>query len=299
MARLGMDVDVVESLGKQLRTQGQSIRMTVGKVDALINQAGQHWYGGRGRSFVNQWQTIHRQHLLTVAESIEGLGQSALNNAAEQRGVSGDGGSAISGPHQQPSVHAGNAGLSSFLKTPEMSAAAAILGVTGLLSTLGKNSSLVGRYGGVYQTLFGQGEKMADFWRYKKALNGPFQVNGLADALDNSSTLGWLGKGLTGLSVIDGVGTLLDEKKPWEERVGAGWGAAMSLMKTSKNPVAYLGGVAGSSIGLAVAAGSQVDWSASGARMVWDEVSRNPGVIVEELGKSATKMLTEDIWKIF
>jgi len=84
-----MDADVVEALGKQLRTQGQSIRMTVSKVDALVNQAGRQWDGGRSRAFVIRWQLTHRRALLQLAESIEGLGQSALNNAAEQRHASG------------------------------------------------------------------------------------------------------------------------------------------------------------------------------------------------------------------
>ena len=95
MARLGMDADVVEALGKQLRTQGQSIRMTVSKVDALVNQAGRQWDGGRSRAFVIQWQLTHRRDLLQLAESIEGLGQAALNNASEQRHVSDTSGTSV------------------------------------------------------------------------------------------------------------------------------------------------------------------------------------------------------------
>lgn len=106
MARLGMDADVVEALGKQLRTQGQSIRMTVSKVDALVNQAGRQWDGGRSRAFVIQWQLTHRRDLLQLAESIEGLGQAALNNASEQRAVSASGATPSTSPssHQERSL---------------------------------------------------------------------------------------------------------------------------------------------------------------------------------------------------
>lgn len=106
MTRLGMDVEAVESVGRQLNQHGSRIRATMGAVDTLVGQAGGQWWGARGRRFVEEWRTLHRPALVRLAEAVEGLGRSALNNAAEQRtasattgghGVSGGGGRSTSG----------------------------------------------------------------------------------------------------------------------------------------------------------------------------------------------------------
>lgn len=89
MTRIGMDVDVVESVGRKLMRQGQSVTSVVRAVDGLIEQAGASWWGGRGRQFVDQWRTVHRPALLKVSGAVDGLGHSALENAREQRVVSG------------------------------------------------------------------------------------------------------------------------------------------------------------------------------------------------------------------
>lgn len=83
-----MDVDVVESVGRQLRQQGGQLTAAIRSVDALVDAVRDHWWGVRGRDFVREWQAVHRPALLRVADSVAGLGQSALNNSAEQRGVS-------------------------------------------------------------------------------------------------------------------------------------------------------------------------------------------------------------------
>ena len=97
MVRLGMDVEAVESVGRALKQRGDHVTAVVRAVDGLIETADAQWWGGRGREFVREWRTVHRPALLKVAGSVRGLGQSALNNASEQRDVSGSGGLATPG----------------------------------------------------------------------------------------------------------------------------------------------------------------------------------------------------------
>lgn len=91
MTLLGMDADVVESVGKQLKHEGESVTSVIRTVDGLIERAGANWWGAHGRDLAQQWRTVHRPALLKVAGAVDGLGQSAVNNAREQRGVSAAG----------------------------------------------------------------------------------------------------------------------------------------------------------------------------------------------------------------
>ena len=89
MSRLGMDIDVVESVGKGLKQQGRQIRSIVQVVDPRVNQIGGAWWGRRGLTFVSDWRLVHRAALLRLAEAVEGLGASAHNNVESQRSISG------------------------------------------------------------------------------------------------------------------------------------------------------------------------------------------------------------------
>ncbi len=91
MSRLGMDADVVESVGKQLKHEGQGVTSIIRAVDGLVERAGTNWWGAHGRDLAQQWRTVHRPALLKVAGAVDGLGQSALNNAHDQRGASAPG----------------------------------------------------------------------------------------------------------------------------------------------------------------------------------------------------------------
>lgn len=97
MARLGMDADTVEAVGRQLMAKGQSLTALVRTVDGLINSANAHWWGHGGRQFVDQWRNVDRKALLQAAQSVEGLGRSAVNNAADQRRKSSSAGAAPAG----------------------------------------------------------------------------------------------------------------------------------------------------------------------------------------------------------
>jgi len=108
MARLGMDVDTVEAVGRKLQRQGDYLANVAGTIDALVGQAGSLWDGNVGRRFVDEWRSHHRAVLLNAGHAVRGLGTSALNNAAEQRRASGQGPSGSAGLARSRSVSGGS-----------------------------------------------------------------------------------------------------------------------------------------------------------------------------------------------
>jgi len=88
MAQLGMDVEAVESVGRQLKQSATSVDQIVGGLDKTVNGLLQLWEGPDAQRFVQSWPTF-RKSLIAAQASVAGLGQSALNNASEQRDASG------------------------------------------------------------------------------------------------------------------------------------------------------------------------------------------------------------------
>lgn len=88
MARMGMDVEAVEKTGRDLKTKATNIQTLIGEIEGLVTGLSSVWDGKDAQQFVNEWWPQHKKNLSAVKESIEGLGQSALNNASEQREVS-------------------------------------------------------------------------------------------------------------------------------------------------------------------------------------------------------------------
>lgn len=95
MARQGMDVDQVESAGKELKARSQEIDALVAKVDGIVRKLPGVWDGPDAQQFVNEWWPEHKKSLAHVSTSVAGLGQSALNNASQQRQVSGSNGGGL------------------------------------------------------------------------------------------------------------------------------------------------------------------------------------------------------------
>ena len=89
MAQLGMDADVVEGLGHQLKQQAQEIGNVINQINHIVGQLESNWWGPDAQTFANDWWPQHRTELNNALNNIDGLGQSALNNATEQRNVSG------------------------------------------------------------------------------------------------------------------------------------------------------------------------------------------------------------------
>ncbi|NQX28324.1 WXG100 family type VII secretion target [Microbacteriaceae bacterium VKM Ac-2854] len=86
---MGMDVDAVETAGRNLKSQAGELQTKLNQIDALVRNLTSIWDGKDANEFVNSWWPEHKRSLTTVISHIDGLGQSALNNANEQRDVSG------------------------------------------------------------------------------------------------------------------------------------------------------------------------------------------------------------------
>jgi len=85
----GMDVGAVRQLGHNLQGQAHQIEQVINSVQQLVVHSQDVWKGHDATQFADWWNTQHRPALQHVMEAVRGLGQSALNNAAEQEQVSG------------------------------------------------------------------------------------------------------------------------------------------------------------------------------------------------------------------
>ena len=88
MARMGMDADAVESAGRALKERAGQIDAIVSNLDRSVKGLLNVWDGPDAQTFVHKWWPEHRAVLVGAGSHVDGLGQSALNNASEQRGVS-------------------------------------------------------------------------------------------------------------------------------------------------------------------------------------------------------------------
>jgi WXG100 family type VII secretion target len=85
----GMNVDQVENLGRQLKGKANEIDGLTNAINGLVDQLQTTWKGHDASEFKGWWDSQHRPALQRLREAIDGLGQSALHNASEQRQVSG------------------------------------------------------------------------------------------------------------------------------------------------------------------------------------------------------------------
>jgi hypothetical protein len=83
----GMDVGEVRRLGGSLQASAGRIDSLITRIESAVS--GSTWVGPDASMFKNQWWPEHKAHLKQMSEKLHGLGQSALNNAAEQERVSG------------------------------------------------------------------------------------------------------------------------------------------------------------------------------------------------------------------
>jgi surface antigen/uncharacterized protein YukE len=104
-----MDVDAVEAAGRELQAKAQSIDTIVANLDKTVNSLTGVWDGKDAQTFISEWWPDHKKALAAASQSVSGLGQSALNNASEQRQASGAGG--ISGTAVAGLAAAGTAAL--------------------------------------------------------------------------------------------------------------------------------------------------------------------------------------------
>ena len=109
MANLvGMDVEVVEKVGRQLKGRASEMHALSASISTLVDQLQSVWSGQDAIQFKGWWEQQHRPALERLRAAIDGLGQSVLSNAAEQHYVS----SGASGERATVSPAAPPSGLS-------------------------------------------------------------------------------------------------------------------------------------------------------------------------------------------
>lgn len=119
---VGMDVDQVQQLSKDLRAQAERIEDVSGRIDDLIRRMGTIWRGTDAERFADWWSSQHRPAVRAVHDAIEGLAQSAKNNADDQARASGQSAPAGHGPAS--GTGGANAPISGPTTTPPVSQAA-------------------------------------------------------------------------------------------------------------------------------------------------------------------------------
>lgn len=88
MPRLGMDDVQVDKAGRDLKARATDITNLMNQINGIVTHLPSIWEGPDARKFVNDWWPQHKHNLIALSTAIDGLGQSALNNAQDQRDVS-------------------------------------------------------------------------------------------------------------------------------------------------------------------------------------------------------------------
>lgn len=87
-AFVGMDVDQVAELGKNLAAQAERISHISSRMEDLVRRTSGVWRGSDAEQFGDWWSSQHRPALRAAHDAIEGLAQSAKKNAEEQKRAS-------------------------------------------------------------------------------------------------------------------------------------------------------------------------------------------------------------------
>lgn len=88
MAMLGMDPDVVENIGNQMKNQATQVQQVMSAVDGLVSQAEANWKGTDSDQFRDTWMSQYKPVLNQMFTALEQLGTTAIQNAASQRATS-------------------------------------------------------------------------------------------------------------------------------------------------------------------------------------------------------------------
>lgn len=190
MPKVGMDVEQVEAGGNALKRHGATVEGLIREIDVVIRDLAGVWGGRDYDRFAHQWWPAHRTALRRAGEAISGLGQSALNNASEQRGASDTTGG---GSHTDASTTTTNAGITSG--TPQPSATAqpdtSTTGALGGHDTelAAYNQAYAGNSPAVLGFKWGQCTSWAVFRRAEMGLDGP-PLNGHNHGYQMAANLG-------------------------------------------------------------------------------------------------------------
>jgi hypothetical protein len=220
----GMNVDEVEALGRRLQSVAQEFERWTADLERIVN--GVNWNGPDADMFKRSWWPGHRGRLNGVRTDLHGFGQSALNNASEQRRAS-EGGS-------------------------DGAATAGGFGSAGGAHTGGGN---VGILGDSLSSVDEQMIPLAGLVSLGAFVFKPLEQGSNTFAAFSAATSGWaIGEHLAEGKYVDaGLDT-----------VEAGGDITAFSLKSVKTPQTYVAGMAVQSWTEALRAGRDVDWSMKG-----------------------------------
>lgn len=95
MSWVGMDVDAVRQVARDLQRHAATLDDICRRVDAPVSQLPNHWAGADATRFVSSWRQEHRPRLQALAKALADLSRSAAANADEQERVSATSGSPV------------------------------------------------------------------------------------------------------------------------------------------------------------------------------------------------------------
>jgi hypothetical protein len=184
MATTGMNLAEVRQLSEQLRGGAETLRAIVSAVDGRVSHTS--WVGADADRFKYEWWPGHRQLVLQAADHIQGLGQSARNNADEQERTSGTGGAV-------GSAGGSAAGVSAAIGA---GAAAAVGMVPGVLNGAGRFMSGLNKF---YEPI-GSAIGLVGIADWKVLRNPDLPVSRLMSDLAGDGRMKVLGHGLAAVS---------------------------------------------------------------------------------------------------
>lgn len=91
MAYQGMDVDVVERAGRDLKSRAEELRRLAQSSTVTVTRLADRWQGSDATTFASQTWPSLRSQALAAATELEQMAEIALTNAAEQRAASSTG----------------------------------------------------------------------------------------------------------------------------------------------------------------------------------------------------------------
>ncbi len=294
MARLGMDVDVVETVAADLDRRATDLERVRSEVARQVGAAHGRglWTGGRADRYVADWRGSDAR-VRGLVRALHEFARQLRQQVQQQRQASeASGGSATPG-----------AAGSSLTPDPRPSGPSSLfeVGLTGF----GALAAVTTTYGGMpYPKLYKQWFGGFDFMHYNRTLQGTYSplMARIAES-PGMKALGYFGDGLS----LYGAGNDLhhaysDPRATGGDQAVASGYAVGALLKVggqeSKCPPLYLAGVATSAWTMVGDEARKVDWSPGAMSDTWTYIQGNPGVVVEEGWKATRDMFTTKIWKI-
>ena len=88
MPLVGMDVEVVKGIGRDLNTQATAIQTSIKQITTLLGKAKDNWKGKDSDHFEQLWNGQYHGQLMKIQAEIDALGKAAIKNANAQETTS-------------------------------------------------------------------------------------------------------------------------------------------------------------------------------------------------------------------